>query len=218
MQNIQTAISEAGLGNEIKVSTAIGGYAALANGKSFPPSTGEFNSDYLGAYLDGVIKFLVKNNSPLLANVYPYIYYVSTQRTDLSLDYAFFEKESVVVRDGSLGYKNLFDANVDAIYSALERAGGKSVRIVVSETGWPSSGGEATTLDNAKTYNTNLVKHVKGGTPKRPNKPIETYVYALFDENQKNTPRDAYFKNPQYGKFWGLFLPNKQPKYPINLN
>ncbi|XP_052304800.1 glucan endo-1,3-beta-glucosidase-like [Populus trichocarpa] len=58
--------------------------------------------------------------------------------------------------------KNLFDALMDALYSALEKAGGSYLKIAVSESGWASAGGTVETAESADTSYRNLIDHVKG--------------------------------------------------------
>ncbi|KAL2941959.1 Glucan endo-1 3-beta-glucosidase [Bienertia sinuspersici] len=94
------------------------------------------------------------------------------------------------------------------------------ISLMTSESGWSSrrrgfgvtrhnvrrlQGGGGATVENAKTYYTNLIEHVKKGTPLRPGKPIETFLFVMFDEDKKNGDSDE--------QNFGLFTPNMQPKY-----
>ncbi|CAB4278369.1 unnamed protein product [Prunus armeniaca] len=197
IQNIHNAIVAANLQGQIKVSTAI--YTTLVD-NAYPPSAGKY-SDAAKSFITPVINFLASNGAPLLVNVYPYFSYTENP-AQIELAYALFTSQGITTPDG-VKYHNLFDALLDAQYSALEKANASNVEIVVSESGWPSKGGYAATPQNAQTFYQNLINHVTGtsGTPKRPGKAIETYLFAMFDENIK--------AGSEVERHFGIFNPTK---------
>jgi exo-beta-1,3-glucanase (GH17 family) len=204
MQNIYSAIFAAKLQDKIKVSTA---HKLSILGTSYPPSAGTFASQ-ISDTMKTILFFLSVTDSPLLINVYLYFSYVA-DRKDISLDYALFNPTNPVV-DGDLTYKNLFDAMVDAVLSAMEKSGYPNIGIVISESGWPSSGNDIATASLAGNYNNNFIQHVlsDAGTPKRPGKSIESFVFSMFNEDQK--PGDITEQH------FGLFYPDtEQPVYPV---
>lgn len=207
MRNIQTAVRSANLHNSIKVSTT---HATSVLGNSYPPSHGEFTNE-LKSSMGDVLNFLVENGSPFMANVYPYFSY-NYNKAQISLDYALFRSSDPVVNDEGRLYKSLFDAQVDSLVSAMEKSGHPDIPIVITESGWPSAGSEAATVENAKTYTNNLIKHVlsNAGTPKRPGRNIESYIFALFNENLKSGDEPE--------RHFGLFYPDQNPVYSVNFS
>lgn len=82
---------------------------------------------------------------------------------------------------------------VDAVHSALSRMGFGDVEITVAETGWPSQGDSnevGPSVENAKAYNGNLIAHLRSmvGTPLMPGKSVDTFIFALYDEDLKPGP------------------------------
>ncbi|GMY07161.1 putative glucan endo-1,3-beta-glucosidase GVI [Fagus crenata] len=203
MQNLDAALKSANI--TVPVSTAVS-YGVM--GAAFPPSSGAFLDSELEV-MGSIVSFLSKNRSPLLANVYPYYTYANDP-VHVRLDYALGTSQHKVVADGLNQYTILLDAMVDAMYAALEKRGGQDVRIVVSESGWPSAGnGDIATLANAQTYVNNLIAHVSSGLgmPRRPGSAMETYVFALFNEDLKPSGTEQNF---------GLFHPDMTEVYPVS--
>ncbi|KZV46943.1 glucan endo-1,3-beta-glucosidase GVI [Dorcoceras hygrometricum] len=202
MQNLDSALTAANLA--IPVSTAVSMSVLAA---SYPPSQGVFSAE-ASPVMAQVVAFLACKNSPLLLNVYPYFAYVGDP-VNVPLDYALFEGTASPVPDYPFIYYNLFDAMVDAAYAALEKVGGASVEIIAAETGWPTDGSSVATISNAQIYVNNLIQHVSSGvgTPRRPGKVIDTYIFAMFNEDLKPAGVEQH---------WGLYYPNLIEVYHAN--
>ncbi|TYH69070.1 hypothetical protein ES332_D05G030800v1 [Gossypium tomentosum] len=217
MRNVVSALKKVGLQDRIKVSTPLS-FVVLS--KSYPPSDGAFDGSHdnvLGPLLD----FLEENQSPFMVNLYPF-YAIG----DSSLDAVLFKSPSSIFVDPNTGfsYKNIFDAQLDAVHFALAKRKSRSIPIIVTETGWPTRGSgrhrlamasldndddSYASIDNAQTYNTNLIRHVTdgSGTPARPDEELVVYIFSLFNENLK--------QGPETERNFGLFYPDMTSVYNL---
>ncbi|THG09846.1 hypothetical protein TEA_027151 [Camellia sinensis var. sinensis] len=163
------------------------------------------------------IQSALSSGSSLMLNIYPYYDYMQSNGV-IPLDYALFRplpsNKEAVDANTLLHYSNVFDAMVDAAYFAMAYLNFTNIPVMVTESGWPSKGDSSepdANLDNANTYNSNLIKHVlnKTGTPKHPGISVSTYIYELYNEDMKPGPLSE--------KNWGLFDANGVPIYILHL-
>nr|CAB3498832.1 unnamed protein product [Digitaria exilis] len=190
MQNLRAAaVAAGGAAAGIRFST-VNTMGVMA--QSDPPSTGAFHPD-IAPQLQGILGFLSKTSAPFMINPYPWFAYQSDPRPD-TLAFCLFQPNAGRVDAGSkIKYTNMFDAQLDAVKSAMVRSGYGNVDVVVAETGWPTKGdaGEpGATVENARAYVSNLVAHLRSGvgTPLMPGKSVDTYLFALYDEDLKPGP------------------------------
>ncbi|KAG8070388.1 hypothetical protein GUJ93_ZPchr0006g46413 [Zizania palustris] len=199
--NIHDALRMLRLADKIEVTTPHS-EAVFAN--SYPPSACVFRDDLM-AYLKPLLDFFSKTGAPFYVNAYPFLAYMSDPE-HIDVNYALFKRNSGIYdQKTSLHYDNMFDAQVDAAYFALEAAGYPEMEVRVAETGWASAG-DATEAganpDSARTYNANLRKRLllRKGTPYRPKRAVKAYIFALFNENLK--------PGPSTERHYGLFKPD----------
>ncbi|KAK3199808.1 hypothetical protein Dsin_023223 [Dipteronia sinensis] len=210
MKNLYNSLKKLQLDSSIKISSPIA-LSALQN--SYPSSSGSFKTELIEPVIKPMLDFLRQTGSYLMVNAYPFFAY--TANTDvISLDYALFKENPGNVDSGNgLKYTNLFDAQIDAVFAAMSALNFNDVKMVITETGWPSAGDEneaGAGEDNAASYNGNLIRRVlsgNGGTPLRPKDPLNVYLFALFNENQKPGPTSE--------RNYGFFYPNEQKVYEV---
>ncbi|XP_068656204.1 glucan endo-1,3-beta-glucosidase 7-like [Aristolochia californica] len=211
MLNLQQALTDASLAGKVKVSTV---HSMAVLKQSEPPSSGSFDPSFADA-MKQMLQFLHDTGSPFTINPYPYFAYRSDTRPD-TLAFCLFQPNAGRFDAGTkITYTNMFDAQVDAVRSGLDSMGFKEVEIVVAETGWPYKGDSnevGATVENAKVYNGNLVAHLRSlvGTPLMAGKSVDTYLFALYDEDLKPGPTSE--------RSFGLFKPDLTMTYDIGLS
>ncbi|XP_016509778.2 glucan endo-1,3-beta-glucosidase-like [Nicotiana tabacum] len=206
ISNLYQAIQTLGLATSIKLSSS---HASTILSNSYPPSSGVFNST-IRPFLLPFLQFLRDTSSPLMVNVYPFFAYINNPQY-VSLDHALF-RSSYVEYDQNLAYDNMFDASIDAFVYAMEKEGFEGIPVMVTETGWPTAGIDGASIDNALSYNGNVVRRALNnvGTPKRPGVGLDVFLFDLFDENGKS--------GEEFERHFGIFGDNGIKAYDIRFN
>ncbi|CAN6277893.1 unnamed protein product [Urochloa humidicola] len=186
VSNVHDALRMLRLDRDIELSTP---HSEAVFATSYPPSACVFKDDLM-VYLRPLLDFFSKTGAPFYVNAYPFLAYMSDP-SHIDINYALFKPNSGIVDPKTnLHYDNMFEAQLDAAYFALEAAGYPGMEVRVAETGWASAG-DATeagaSMVNAVTYNRNLRKRLflRKGTPYRPERVAKAYIFALFNEDLK---------------------------------
>ncbi|CAL5409496.1 unnamed protein product [Camellia sinensis] len=187
IESLYTALVAANLHTQIKISSP---HAASIVLDPFPPSQAFFNQS-LTQFNKGVV--------PL----------------DNSLFKPLTPSKEMVDPNTLLHYTNVLDAMIDSVYFSMKNLNITDVVVLVTETGWPSKGDSKepyATIDNADTYNSNLIKHVldRSGTPLHPEITSSVYLYELFNEDLRAPPVSE--------ANWGLFYGNSTPVYLLHVS
>lgn len=167
---------------------------------------GQFLPAWDGPCLRPLLLALNASGSVMMMNIHPYGVYRDHAR---ALDVGFATGSSNS-NSSSNGYTSLLDQLHDTLVTALANAGHPEMEVVVGETGWPSAGGVGASAANACRYMRSTVgRTARVGTPLRPGKGVELYLFQAFDESGKTV----------FGGIephWGVLHENGQAKYPVD--
>ncbi|KAK4780233.1 hypothetical protein SAY87_016339 [Trapa incisa] len=207
--NIQAALTKANLGSKVKVVVPCS--ADSFESESSLPSKGHFRIE-VNSTMVQILKFLSEHRSPFFVTISPYQSLLQSKNT--TLNFALFKETAQSRKDGQRKYKNSFDLSYDTLVTALYSSGFPNMEIVISQIGWPTDGAAYATSILAEEFMKGLLDHLhsKSGTPLRPqNPPIETYLFSLLDEDQRN------ISSGNFERHWGLFTFDGQAKYQVYL-
>lgn len=211
--NIRKSLIDAGIGDIVKVTVPFNADVYGSPTENPVPSAGRFRPEIADLMTD-ISRYLYKHNSPFLVNIYPFLslYY----NREFPVDFAFFDGTENPVFDAKtkINYTNILDANFDTLISALKRIGLGKMDVMIGEIGWPTDGDINANVLLAKRFYQGLFKQlaVDQGTPLRPNKYIETYLFGLIDENKKSIAPGNFERH------WGIFTYDGQPKFQMDIS
>lgn len=213
LQNIQNALNEAGLGNNVKATVPLNADVYNSPINAPYPSAGRFRPD-IADLMTQIVQFLHTNNAPFTVNIYPFLSLYGND--NFPFDYAFFDGASSPVVDIPTGitYTNVFDANFDTLVSALKGVNLGDLPIIVGEVGWPTDGDKNAKSTYAQRFYNGLLKRLaaKQGTPLRPNQYIEVYLFELIDEDAKSIAPGNFERH------WGIFRYDGKPKFALDFS
>ncbi|KAI5020612.1 hypothetical protein ZWY2020_045500 [Hordeum vulgare] len=235
MKNVHAALVTVGLADAVKVTTPIA-FDALKT--SFPPSAGAFKDDIAMSVMSPMVDFLQQTGSYLMVNFYPYIAYLNTP--GMSINYLLFRpNDGVLDKVSGQTYYSLFDAELDAVYYAVEKlpsssmhvggmrkltaGGGGTPNVHHGEHGHPNEGHKGVgTPQNAQDFMAGLTLQVLQGNSAATNGRSPVAASAVRGTpHRPNTDMNVYIfalfnenSKPADEQDFGLFYPNEQPVYP----
>nr|BAJ94415.1 predicted protein [Hordeum vulgare subsp. vulgare] len=211
LENIQNALNDAGVGDRIKATVPLNADVYNSPARNPVPSAGRFRAEISGVMTD-IVRFLAKNKAPFTVNIYPFL---SLYLDDnFPLNFAFFDGGATPVNDKGVMYSNVYDANFDTLVAALAAVGHGDMPIIVGEVGWPTDGDRHAKASHARRFYDGLLRRLAAnrGTPARPNRHIETYLFGLVDEDRKSVQPGSFERH------WGIFRYDGQPKFAMDLS
>ncbi|CAH1441425.1 unnamed protein product [Lactuca virosa] len=216
MRRIKNTIKSQGIRN-IKVGTPL---AMDMMGTTFPPSNGSFKPE-MRELMIPLLKYLNGTRSFFFVDVYPYFAWAESRannQTGIDLGFALLRSGNMTYTDPQSGlvYTDLLDQMLDSVVYAMAKLGYDDVMLAIAETGWPHEGDSdefGANKENAAEYNNNLIKKMSAtpsnGTPARPGAIIPTFIFSMYDENQKYGPATE--------RHWGLMNPDGSAVYAVNI-
>ncbi|GER36671.1 glucan endo-1 3-beta-glucosidas [Striga asiatica] len=209
MRALHRALADAGLVRDVQVTTA---HSLGILESSDPPSRARFRPGWAEGNLAPALQFHRETNSTFMVNPYPFFSY---SPENASFNTFGPNPGRIYDRFTRRTYGSMFDLLMDAVYVSMMKLGYKDVGVGIGETGWAWTGDilerPRCSVENAVSYNGGLVRKYNSGrgTPLMPRRRFETYLFALFNENQKTGPLSE--------RSFGLFNTDFSPVYDIGI-